>query len=222
MAAPMATTSSGFTPLKGSCLKISCTMSITLGMRLIPPTRTTSSISDTCTPASDMHFLHGSAVLFTKVSTSDSYLLRVTVVATCTGPSGPPEMKGKLMSVCLAEDSSILAFSEASRMRCKAILSFDTSKPFSFLNSSRICCVSTISKSSPPKKVSPLVAFTSKTPPAISKTLTSNVPPPKSYTTMVLFLEESLSKPYAKAAAVGSLIIRMTFKPAILPASFVA
>ena len=31
-----------------------------------------------------------------------------------------------------------------------------------------------------------------------------------------------LSKPYARAAAVGSLIIRRTFKPAISPASFVA
>ena len=33
---------------------------------------------------------------------------------------------------------------------------------------------------------------------------------------------ESVSKPYAIAAAVGSLIILKTFNPAIVPASFVA
>ncbi len=50
---------------------------------------------------------------------------------------------------------------------------------------------------------------------------TSNVPPPKSYTKIVCSLSV-LSIPYAKAAAVGSLIIRFTFKPAIRPASLVA
>ena len=49
---------------------------------------------------------------------------------------------------------------------------------------------------------------------------TSNVPPPRSYT--MIFCSFSLSRPYAKAAAVGSLIIRFTSSPAILPASFVA
>jgi len=49
----------------------------------------------------------------------------------------------------------------------------------------------------------------------------SKVPPPRSYTATV----ESplcLSRPYARAAAVGSLIILFTSSPAILPASFVA
>ena len=49
----------------------------------------------------------------------------------------------------------------------------------------------------------------------------SKVPPPRSYTATV----ESpfpLSRPYASAAAVGSLIILLTSKPAIFPASFVA
>ncbi len=49
---------------------------------------------------------------------------------------------------------------------------------------------------------------------------TSKVPPPKSYT--MIFCSTSLSNPYANAAAVGSLIIRFTSNPAILPASFVA
>ena len=50
---------------------------------------------------------------------------------------------------------------------------------------------------------------------------TSKVPPPKSNTKMVCSLS-TLSMPYASAAAVGSLIIRLTSSPAILPASFVA
>ena len=49
----------------------------------------------------------------------------------------------------------------------------------------------------------------------------SKVPPPKSYTATTLS-PDFLSMPYANAAAVGSLIIRLTSKPAIRPASFVA
>ena len=76
------------------------------------------------------------------------------------------------------------------------------------------------SKSSPPKWLSPLVASTSITPSPISITETSNVPPPRSYTK--IFCSRSLSSPYASAAAVGSLMIRFTSRPAIRPASFVA
>ena len=50
----------------------------------------------------------------------------------------------------------------------------------------------------------------------------SNVPPPKSYTAILRSTLSCLSTPYASAAAVGSLIIRRTSKPAILPASLVA
>lgn len=51
---------------------------------------------------------------------------------------------------------------------------------------------------------------------------TSKVPPPKSKIRTFFSPLRFLSKPYAKAAAVGSLIILKTFKPAIAPASFVA
>jgi len=44
-------------------------------------------------------------------------------------------MKGKLISVCVAEDNSILAFSAASFNLCKASLSDLKSMPLSFLNS---------------------------------------------------------------------------------------
>ena len=68
--------------------------------------------------------------------------------------------------------------------------------------------------------MSPLVDFTSKTPSPTSRMETSNVPPPRSYTAIVPL--SFLSRPYANAAAVGSLIIHKTSKPAIFPASLVA
>ena len=76
------------------------------------------------------------------------------------------------------------------------------------------------SKSSPPKWLFPAVDLTSNTPYPNSRIDTSNVPPPKSYTKIVC--PSSFSRPYAKAAAVGSLIILSTSKPAIFPAFLVA
>jgi hypothetical protein len=46
------------------------------------------------------------------------------------------------------------------------------------------------------------------------------VPPPRSYT--AIFSSFFLSSPYASAAAVGSLMMRSTSRPAIFPASLVA
>lgn len=51
---------------------------------------------------------------------------------------------------------------------------------------------------------------------------TSNVPPPRSNIRTFLYPWPFLSKPYAIAAAVGSLMILKTFNPAIDPASLVA
>ena len=77
-----------------------------------------------------------------------------------------------------------------------------------------------MSKSSPPRWLSPQVARTSITPSPISIIDTSKVPPPKSYT--IIFCDDSLSSPYESAAEVGSFIIRFTSRPAIFPASLVA
>ena len=52
IAAPMATTSSGLTPLCGSLPISSLTFSCTAGMRVMPPTRTTWSIFEASRPAS--------------------------------------------------------------------------------------------------------------------------------------------------------------------------
>jgi len=53
---------------------------------------------------------------------------------------------------------------------------------------------------------------------------TSKVPPPRSKTKIFCLPSPPLllSRPYAIATAVGSLIIRMTLRPAIAPASMVA
>ena len=79
-----------------------------------------------------------------------------------------------------------------------------------------------LSKSSPPKYVSPLVLNTSKMPFDIFKIEISKVPPPKSYTAIVFSTVGFNPRPYARLAAVGSLMILNTSNPANLPASRVA
>ena len=130
-------------------------------------------------------------------------------------------MNGRFTFVVCADESSFFAFSAASLSLCIAILSFLRSTPFSLANESAIKFINASSKSSPPSFVSPLVARTSNTPSPSSRIDTSNVPPPRSYT-RILCEASSLSSPYASDAAVGSLIILFTSRPAILPASFVA
>ena len=150
-----------------------------------------------------------------------SNLLLLILMFRCLGPEASAVIKGRLISVSLSWSSSRLAFSLASRTRCMAMRSLDTSTPLSRLNSPTTHVTSVLSKSSPPSSVSPLVALTSNTPPEISSTDTSKVPPPRSYTAITL-PSPALSMPYASAAAVGSLMMRFTSSPAILPASLVA
>ena len=106
----------------------------------------------------------------------------------CLGPVLSAVIKGKFISVCSAAESSILAFSAASFNLCRASLSDFKSIPESFLNSVIKYSTIVLSKSSPPKKVSPLVDFTSNTPSPNSSIDTSKVPPPKSvsYTHLTL------------------------------------
>ncbi len=128
-------------------------------------------------------------------------------------------MNGRFISVSCAIDSSHLALSAASLTLCGAILSLVKSIPVSDLNSAIIHLTSWVSRSSPPRLVSPRVDLTSNTPLITLRTLTSNVPPPKSYTT-IRFVPSGSRK--ARAAAVGSFKILFTLKPAILPAALVA
>ena len=80
------------------------------------------------------------------------------------------------MSVCSAADNSIFAFSAASFNLCNVSLSDLRSIPLSFLNSVIKYSTTALSKSSPPKNVSPFVDLTSKTPSPNSKIETSKVP----------------------------------------------
>mmetsp|Transcript_17782 Transcript_17782/g.35712 ORF Transcript_17782/g.35712 Transcript_17782/m.35712 type:complete len:207 (-) Transcript_17782:541-1161(-) len=194
MAAPMATTSSGLTPLEGFLPKNPSTVSCTLGMRVIPPTSSTSFSSDFFTPESFRHVLHGVNVRSTSFSTSDSNFALVRRTFKCLGPEASAVMKGRDISVELSPSSSLLAFSAASRRRCMASASLLRSRPDSFLNSDSRKRSSSSSKSSPPSMVSPLVAFTSNTPPLISKMEISKVPPPRSNTRM-FFIVPPLSSP---------------------------
>ena len=82
------------------------------------------------------------------------------------------------------------------------------------------CSVRSRSMSSPPRCVSPLVASTWNKPSSTLRIEMSKVPPPRSYTAMVPRFRAS--RPYASAAAVGSLMMRSTSSPAMRPASRVA
>ncbi|OPY06325.1 MAG: hypothetical protein A4E67_01531 [Syntrophaceae bacterium PtaB.Bin038] len=138
IAAPTATTSSGLTPLWGSFPKISRTFCWTRGMRVMPPTRITSSMSFGVSPASFRAVWHGGTSFWMSSSTSASSLARVSFIRRCFGPEASAVMKGRLMSVSMAVESSILAFSAASLMRCKAMRSFRRLMPCSFWNSSQM------------------------------------------------------------------------------------
>ncbi len=85
IAAPTATASSGLTSLRGSLPKNSRTLSTTFGMRVMPPTRITSWMSVSFTPASLTATRQGSMVLLMSSSTSDSNLARVIFMVRCCG-----------------------------------------------------------------------------------------------------------------------------------------
>src|SRR5579859_7140991 len=199
----------------------SFTFACTAGMRVMPPTRTTWSIFDLSSSASASACFVGATVRSSRSAVISSSFARVSCRSRCFGPSAVAVTKGRLICVVIVDDSSIFAFSAASYRRWSAILSAARSMPWSFLNSPTIQSTTALSKLSPPRWLSPAVDFTSKTPPPSSSTDTSNVPPPRSKTRIV-WSTPSLSRPYASAAAVGSLMIRSTLRPAILPASFVA
>ena len=99
IAAPIATTSSGFTLLLGSFPKICFTIVCTAGILVEPPTRITSSISEAERPASLSALIHGSLVLLIRCSTIPSNLALVSDIWRCLGPVASAVMNGRLISV---------------------------------------------------------------------------------------------------------------------------
>ena len=128
-AAPTATTSSGLTFKFGSLPKNSLTFCCTKGMRVIPPTSNTSSISLAVKPASFKAAWQGPIVFSTRPPTNSSNFARNIFITKCLGPLASVVIKGWLISVSMVVDSSILAFSAASFILCKANVSLDKSMP---------------------------------------------------------------------------------------------
>ena len=128
-AAPIATTSSGLTPLLGSRPVSSLTSSATAGIRVEPPTRMTSEISEMDTPASLITSSTGFLVRSSRSRVSSSNFARVSFSSRWMGPSGVTDRYCREMLVLEALDSSFLACSAASCRRCRAILSLDRSAP---------------------------------------------------------------------------------------------
>ncbi len=135
MEAPKATHSSGFRFLLDS-IPVNClTLFCTAGILVEPPTNSTLCKSAGFNPASFRAFCTGTAVLSTRSWVSSSNFARVRFMSKCLGPDLSVVMKGRLILVLVAADSSFFAFSAASRRRPKATLSFDRSSFSAFLNS---------------------------------------------------------------------------------------
>ena len=154
-----------------------------------PPTNTISSISFGESFASFSALSSGCRQRSIRSPINSSNFARVTVCCKCFGcPDLSIVINGKLMFDSGSDESSFLVFSHASCNRCNAMVSLRRSTPDSFWNSSATKLIKASSRSSPPRCVSPLVLITSKTfTPSSSfssRTETSNVPPPRSKTTI--------------------------------------
>ena len=134
--APIATTSSGFTPFDGSLPKNAFTASWMAGIRVVPPTKITSSISEVEYPAFCNALRAGAMVRSIKLAANCSNFARLNGRTKCFGPEAVAVIYGKLISVEVVEDNSIFAFSAASFKRCSAMLSSRKSMFSSALNSS--------------------------------------------------------------------------------------
>ena len=183
MAAPKATTSSGLRLLRGVCPKKVPTACWMWGIRVAPPTIITPLISALLTPASFKACFTGSMVLATRCCVRLWNSCRVRVLLTLR-PLDRVACSVVLVSVVRASLAARLKLSK-SWLSC------------SFSCESWFCSSrwqnKRWSKSSPPNALLPPVAFTSNKPFDNCNTDTSNVPPPKSYTTNVP--SEAWSKP---------------------------
>ena len=119
-AAPIATTSSGFTLRFGAFPNISCTKACIAGILVEPPTNTFSSMFEGFSSASFNELSKGFLQRSIKVLHNSSNLSRVNTFSMCFGPSGVTDIKGKFIVLSAKVDNSIFAFSAASVRRCNA------------------------------------------------------------------------------------------------------
>ena len=98
-AAPIATTSSGFTDWQGSSGIRVRTICCTIGMRVQPPTSTTSSMSSAAKAESRRARCTGRSKRSSRSGQRPSNTRRSRVVSICSGPSGPVAIKGKEIGV---------------------------------------------------------------------------------------------------------------------------
>ena len=101
----------------------------TAGMRVWPPTRTTSSIWLGSRPASRRAARHGPTVRSTRSAVNCSSLRAGQRQRQVLRAGASAVMKGRLSSVCRVVESSIFAFSAASFRRWRAILSWRSRCP---------------------------------------------------------------------------------------------
>mmetsp|Transcript_21737 Transcript_21737/g.52311 ORF Transcript_21737/g.52311 Transcript_21737/m.52311 type:complete len:364 (-) Transcript_21737:715-1806(-) len=178
-AAPYATASSGLIDEHSSLPpKKSDSSARILGMRVDPPTSTTWSIWPLSRPESVSTFLTGEMVDLKRSMQSSSNLARVRV----SDRSLPPWKSSISMRFWWDVESTRLARSTSRRSFWMAFLSLEASTPVFFLNTASMWSITRLSKSSPPRCVSPDVAITSNTPLSMVRRDTSNVPPPRSKT----------------------------------------
>ena len=160
-AAPYATASSGFIDLLGSLpLKNYLRRSITLGILVDPPTKTTSWIWFFDIWASLKTFSTGGIVSLNILMQSSSNLALVIVIE----KSYDSASESTYIEVWADDDKILFAFSAWVLRRLIALGLCLISIPFFFKNSAAQYSTNLLSKSSPPKWVSPAVALTSKTP----------------------------------------------------------
>ena len=211
IAAPSATTSSGFTESFTGFPKKVLTDFFTKGTRVLPPTITTDSISSACKPASFSAILQQVNVRSTNGAINASNCCRLSSSLSLFHSSSKTSLF----------DKYIFAVSAFKRSACESCL-FSTRSCWVNPAFSAQYFTMALSISSPPRNVSPLVDNTSKTPAVMRKMEMSKVPPPRSYTAISFDSFISNPIPYARLAAVGSLMIRNTSMPASFPASRVA
>ena len=198
-----------------------CTASMTRGMRVWPPTRTTSSMSVGVTPAALSASLTGSIVCWIRSSTIFSNSRRVRTLFRCFGPEASAEMNGSVMRDSRSNRKLVLG----------ALRRFlQTLQGHAVVGEADAGLA--------------LEAFDEPVDDALVEIFAAEVRVAgrgEDFEETIFELEDRdveraaaevvdgddagsvlFSRPYASAAAVGSLMMRSTSRPAILPASRVA